>query len=857
MPIDKTPNSEPIRGYRLIEPLGSGGFGEVWKCEAPGGIFKAIKFVRGGGDKDVDDRSTGADEELRAVQHIKSIRHPFLLSIDRVEVVNGELVIVTELADQNLHELLDKYRALGRAGVPRDEILTYLREAAEVLDLMNLKFDLQHLDIKPRNLFLVSNHVKVADFGLVNSLSGGKVHLGAITPVYAAPELFMNKMSRHCDQYSLAIVYLELLTGALPFAGKNSRQLLLQHTQSEPDLSTLPEDDRPIIARALAKSPDHRFASCMGLVKALMGETTSRPVSYMDMPPPEARLGETTATEAVAAVQVSRTPNLPTTLLAGFRSWESVGATPLMETWRARAIDGRRRLVKLLYGFNTEPRQLQETLARLKTLQHPGVMTNEVLHVDLGRVVLASDPMKETVRDRFQKCLAGKLPGVPRSELLDYLRAAAEVLDYLYQQHGVQHLMLNPRSLVLDNGWLQLADFGLAQLLWLPVGQDVAQHNNRYSAPELFDRSPGKACDQFSLAVLYAEMVSGQHPFRAVGNLAWSNIRENPALDGLTPTDQLVIRRALDPNPDKRWPNCTDMLLALEGSISLIADDDRFQSMIQSSRKEPAAPSQVEGAPNSISDVEDLIRSILGDTSGESVAGESTEIDPDTNAITHIFQIGLPVGSARIKVDSFSKQWEGQTVKDDEKEGILLDLAMPASIWQQWLGRRPGIEVRINLVRVNSAAPTPIEVAAKIRAVRCNAKRARDLMDEMGSILTDSLRKHLLVNSEKRTQDRVAFPFEFRVIPVHFDGTREDPVACRGKDLSRSGIGFYLPHELTTSEVLVEMPSTTHPPHVLLPAMLVRAKPSADGWYEVGGLFRVAGGRKSNPEIILPTKAAK
>jgi len=168
MPIEKVPNAEPIRGYRLIEPLGSGGFGEVWKCEAPGGICKAIKFVQGSSNE-VDDRCKKAEEELRAVQHIKSIRHPFLLSIDRVEVVDGELIIVTELADQNLHELLQKYRGLGKTGVPREELLAYLREAAEVLDLMNHKFDLQHLDIKPRNLFLVSNHVKVADFGLVNS----------------------------------------------------------------------------------------------------------------------------------------------------------------------------------------------------------------------------------------------------------------------------------------------------------------------------------------------------------------------------------------------------------------------------------------------------------------------------------------------------------------------------------------------------------------------------------------------------------------------------------------------------------------------------------------------------------------
>src|SRR3954463_10564267 len=172
MPIEKAPNAEPIRGYKLIEPLGAGGFGEVWKCEAPGGICKAIKFVQGTG-RGVDDRGARAEEELRAVQLIKSIRHPFLLSIDRVEVVGDELLIVSELADQNLHELLQKYQALGKPGVPRDEVLGYLREAAEVLDLLNHKFDLQHLDVKPHNLFVVANHVKVGDFGLVNRLSGG------------------------------------------------------------------------------------------------------------------------------------------------------------------------------------------------------------------------------------------------------------------------------------------------------------------------------------------------------------------------------------------------------------------------------------------------------------------------------------------------------------------------------------------------------------------------------------------------------------------------------------------------------------------------------------------------------------
>src|SRR5947207_2967525 len=210
--IPKEPNTEPIPGYRLIERIGTGGFGEVWKCEARGGLFKAIKFVRGGlNNHDADEASIA--QEMQAVDRVKVIRHPFLLSMERVEMIDGCLVIVMELADQSLRDLLAQYQAAGSPGIPRRELLRYLNEAAEVLDVMLSAHGLQHLDIKPANLLLVSGHVKVADLGLVGQVQdrtpadSTAAQLPGLSPCYAAPERFRGVISPTSDQYSLAIVY--------------------------------------------------------------------------------------------------------------------------------------------------------------------------------------------------------------------------------------------------------------------------------------------------------------------------------------------------------------------------------------------------------------------------------------------------------------------------------------------------------------------------------------------------------------------------------------------------------------------------------------------------------------------------
>ena len=256
---------EPIPGYRVTKRIGAGGYGEVWAAQAPGDLTKAIKFVYGLLD---EDRAT---RELKALSRIKSVRHPFLLSLERIEIVDGQLLIVTELADCSLKDRFEECRKTGQAGIPRDELLKHLRDAADALDYMSEQHSLQHLDVKPENLLLLGGRIKVADFGLVKDIQDHTASMmGGLTPVYAPPEVFEGRPSRHSDQYSLAIVYQEMLTGVLPFPGRTAAQLAAQHLNARPRLTSLPEGDQGPIGQALAKKPEQRFARCSDLVDALV-----------------------------------------------------------------------------------------------------------------------------------------------------------------------------------------------------------------------------------------------------------------------------------------------------------------------------------------------------------------------------------------------------------------------------------------------------------------------------------------------------------------------------------------------------------------------------------------------------------
>jgi serine/threonine protein kinase len=256
---------EPIPGYTLRKRIGAGGYGEVWLADAPGGLQKAIKLIYGTVDQ------SHATSELRSLQRIRQVYHPFLLSLERIEIVDNQVIIVTELAESSLLDRFEQCKRKGMPGIERATLLDFLRDTSDALDFLAQKHSLQHLDVKPGNLLIIADRIKVADFGLIKDLHDQNQSLvSGLTPTYSAPEIFDGRPDYRSDQYSLAIVYTEMLTGQLPFNGSTTGELARQHLQQAPNLESLPPADRPVVARALSKNPLDRFASCRLFVEQLL-----------------------------------------------------------------------------------------------------------------------------------------------------------------------------------------------------------------------------------------------------------------------------------------------------------------------------------------------------------------------------------------------------------------------------------------------------------------------------------------------------------------------------------------------------------------------------------------------------------
>jgi serine/threonine protein kinase len=281
-------------GYRLEQRIGQGGFGEeVWRATDPVGRLVTINIVPGGSGNDPRHRQRRMARQ--GLETVRRLCHPFLLRTHTFWEDADRLYVVMDLAEASLRDRLRAWQGQGGEGLPAAELVPRLREAAEALDYLHARGVL-HRNVHPGNLLLLGGHALLDGFALARHHAHGE-EPGTVcgTPAYMAPEAWEGRAGPASDQYALACSWAELRRGRPPFAGVEAlTDLMRAHREGVPDLGPLPEGERAVLLRGLAKDPARRFGSCAEFAVAL-GRACGHPF-------PAERLDPSWRTSAVPSI---------------------------------------------------------------------------------------------------------------------------------------------------------------------------------------------------------------------------------------------------------------------------------------------------------------------------------------------------------------------------------------------------------------------------------------------------------------------------------------------------------------------------------------------------------------------------
>lgn len=356
--------------YRILEKLGEGGMGAVYLAEMirlPKRV--ALKVLHYAADESAKARFR------REAEIAAAIRHPRIVEVlDYNFLEDGSPYLVMELL-----EGYDLRRRLSFGACEPDEALEILKDVASALECLHRE-GIVHRDLKPENVFLANEgdevRAKVLDFGISKivgagtSLTAEQTMLG--TPAYMAPEQVTGQnatLDAKCDQFALAAVAYEMLTGRPAFIGENVMQLFHQilHEPAPPLDPERPSPADAVFAKALAKERAERYPSVRAFILAL-SEALSIPIgrfSAVDLD------GDTVAAASPAPEAIAEAGRSETQP----REETSQGETPRSEAprstgkakagWRVFALAGAL-LLALALGLNAKKQPVEAVERRME-----------------------------------------------------------------------------------------------------------------------------------------------------------------------------------------------------------------------------------------------------------------------------------------------------------------------------------------------------------------------------------------------------------------------------------------------------------------------------------------------------------
>jgi serine/threonine-protein kinase len=280
-------------GYLLEEVIGRGGMSEVYRARNPRlGNAVALKLL----DPELAKDKLFRERFARESQIAASLEHPNVISIHDAGEAEGMPYIAMRFVDGgSLAELL------ARGPLPADKAVAVVAQVAGALDAAHLR-GLIHRDVKPANILVdrhqsydSSPHVYLTDFGVAkhtlsrSGLTSTGQFVGTID--YVAPEQIEGKkIDQRTDVYSLGCVLYECLTGVKPFERESNVAVMYAHLLEAPPAVTATVPDAPaaldaVVAKAMAKNPETRYASCGELAAAARAAIAAPVPSQEDVSP--------------------------------------------------------------------------------------------------------------------------------------------------------------------------------------------------------------------------------------------------------------------------------------------------------------------------------------------------------------------------------------------------------------------------------------------------------------------------------------------------------------------------------------------------------------------------------------------
>ena len=270
---------QTFAGYAILRRLGAGAMGEVYLVEHPRLPRRdALKVLA----EQVSADPTYRERFNREAQNAATLSHPSIVAVyDRGEDEGQLWISMAYVEGTDAASLLEKKY---RRGMPPEEVVPIVTAVADALDYAHQR-QLLHRDVKPANILLAELdsgdwRAMLADFGIARRVDDSsaltQTNMAVGTVAYAAPEQLMGQpLDGRADQYSLAATAFELLTGSHLYLDPNPAVVISQHVSApppaiadrKPELSGL----GPVLSKALAKSPDDRYDTCMDFANALAG----------------------------------------------------------------------------------------------------------------------------------------------------------------------------------------------------------------------------------------------------------------------------------------------------------------------------------------------------------------------------------------------------------------------------------------------------------------------------------------------------------------------------------------------------------------------------------------------------------